>query len=128
MIRTVALALLTVMTVSACSQCNVKEGSYTSAGGSEQNTKLTLSSNKSFFVIHEAWQPGHYEKRNTFQLSGTWACNRNSITFDNNEQQYKAELVTIGENPLGLKTGSQALIFEEAKDSYLNKQVFYPDL
>ena len=128
MIRTLALTLLTVFSLSACNQCNVNTGSYTSAGGSEQSTNLTLSSDNAFIVKHESWQPGQYEKRDSSQLRGAWTCSNNAITLKANSNTYSAELITIGENPLGLDSNSKAIMFNENTGvDYLNKQMLYPD-
>ena len=132
--RSLFLILLTTSlslgTLSACAECNVKEGRYTSIGGSEQSTSLTLSSNKSFTALHEAWQPGHYEKRDISKLSGTWSCNNNNVTLEVQDKNYRAELIVIGKNPLGLNADGKALLFENNeidKDSYLNNEILYPD-
>jgi len=125
------LALLATTTLTACNQCDIKEGSYTSAGGSEQSTNLILSADNTFVVSHETWQPGHYEKRDTSQLNGEWACTNKRITLNTQRNSYNAELVVIGENPLGLDAASKALLFvanTSEAESYLSKQLLYPDI
>jgi len=128
MTRTLAFALLTAFTLSACNECNVKPGSYTSVGGSEQSTRLTLSEGNNFVVTHDNWQPGHYEKRDTTQSNGTWSCSKNKITLKGDNSTYNAELITVGANPLGLDANSKAIMFgENTGVDYLNKQMLYPD-
>ncbi|MCW8935340.1 MAG: hypothetical protein OQK98_11505 [Gammaproteobacteria bacterium] len=127
MIQTLVLTLLTALTLTACNKCNVEKGSYTSAGGSEQSTNLTLA-DKDFIVKHDNWQPGHYVARETAQINGSWTCSESLIKFTTNNKTFSAELITVGENPLGLKSNSKAIIFNENTwFDYLNKQMFYPD-
>jgi len=128
MIRTLALTLLTVLCISSCNECNVNPGNYTSSGGSEQNTNLTLSADNSFILKHDNWQPGHYEKRDSTQSNGTWSCSKNKITLKEDNSTYSAELITVGANPLGLDANSKAIMFgANTGVDYLNKQMFYPD-
>ncbi len=128
--RSIIFVLLTTLSLTACAECNVKEGRYSSNSGSEQTISLTLSQNKLFTVLHETWLPGHYEKRDKTKLSGSWSCSNNFITLKTNDKKYRAELIVIGENPLGLKADSKALYFKNDvanKRSSLNKEILYPD-
>jgi len=127
MIRTLVITLLAALFLSSCNECNVKKGSYTNAGGSEQSTNLTLA-DKDFIVKHENWQPGHYELRVTSQINGSWTCSENLIKFTSSDKMLSAELITVGENPLGLDSNSKAIMFNENTGiDYLNEQIFYPD-
>ncbi len=122
MIRHFALVLLAVITLSACGQCNVKEGNYISSGGSEQSTNLKLSSDKTFTLEHDEWQPGHYDKRDTSRLTGVWSCKNQLITLATQGKIHCAELITIGKNPLDFDVNTRALYFAanpDNKDSYL---------
>lgn len=129
MIRTLTLTLLAVLSLSACNECNVKRGSYTTAGGSEQSTNLTLTEDKDFIIKHDNWQPGHYEARETSQINGFWTCSENLIKFTSSNKKFSAKLITIGKNPLGLDSNSKAIMFNENTGfDYLDKQILYPGI
>ena len=119
-----------ITTLSACGQCNVTEGNYVNSGGSEQSTHLKLSSDKTFSLNHDEWQAGQYDKRDTTKLAGIWSCKKQFITLQVQGKTHNAELITIGENPLGLDANTRALFFSASpdnKDSYLYNTILYPE-
>lgn len=125
-LRNFILVLLFITPIVACSQCNVTTGNYSSAGGSEQNTTLTLSGNDKFNLQHESWQPGNYENRKISKIKGHWLCKDNLITLDLNGEKITAEKITIGKNPLGLDENTKALQFKNASaDSFLVNETLY---
>lgn len=124
--RNFILILLFITPAVACSQCNVTKGNYSSAGGSEQNTTLTLSGKNTFSLQHESWQPGNYENRKTSKMKGRWLCKDNLITLELNGKKITAKKITIGKNPLGLDKNTKALQFKAAPtDSYLINETLY---
>lgn len=128
MIRNLTLILITIFALSACNQCNVNKGNYSSAGGNEYKTKMTLSIDNEFIIKNESWLPGQYEKRDSSQLHGTWSCDNNTIKLKTNDSTYTADFIIIGENPLGFDASSKAIMFNENTGvSYLNKLMLYPD-
>jgi hypothetical protein len=125
-IRNFILVLLFITPIVACSQCNVTKGNYSSAGGSEQNTILTIFGNNTFSLQHESWQPGSYENRKTSKMKGRWLCKDNLVTLDLNGEKITAEKITIGKNPLGLDEDTKALHFKTVtKDSFLVNEILY---
>lgn len=127
-IRCFILVLLFVTPIVACSQCNVTKGNYSSAGGSEQNTTLTISGTNTFSLQHESWQPGNYEGRKNSSSKGTWLCKDNQITFEMNGVKITAKKITIGKNPLGLNENTKALQFKTTPaDSILENEILYLD-
>ena len=124
------ISLLIGIVVTACSDCNVVEGNYFSSGGGEQSTRLTLLSDKTFVLEHEEWQPGHYEEHSMLKTTGTWTCKSKLIALEAQGKSYNGELITIGENPLGLEDTTQALFFKggpDNQDSYFQNAIFYPE-
>lgn len=83
-LRNFILVLLFITPIVACSQCDVTKGNYSSAGGSEQNTTLTLTGNNIFSLLHESWQPGSHKNRKTSNMKGRWLCENNLITIELN--------------------------------------------
>ena len=125
-LRNFILVLLFSTPIVACSQCNVTKGNYSSAGGSEQNTTLTLSDNNEFTLQHESWKPGNYEGRKVSSSKGAWSCKDNQVTFELKGGKVIAEKITIGKNPLGLDENTKALQFKTApKDSVLANEILY---
>lgn len=124
-LRNLILVLLFISPVVACSQCDITNGKYTSAGGSEQNTTLSLSANK-FTLQHESWQAGNYESRKKSESKGNWVCKGKLITIELNGIKITAKKITIGKNPLGLDESTVALQFINVPtDSFLFKEVLY---
>ncbi len=125
-IRNFILVLLFVTPIVACSQCNVTKGNYSSAGGSENNTTLTILGNNTFSLQYESWQPGSYENRKTSMMKGHWLCKDNQITIELNGEKITAKKITIGKNPLGLDENTIALQFKnENSDSFLVNEILY---
>lgn len=116
---------LTLAFLSACSTCNIPLGQYQSSGGSEFNTKLSLT-NKTFVLTHEVWQPGQYENRHQVQKRGTWSCAGESLYINTKSEKSKAQLTAIGTNPLGYPETTKALVFESSKNEILSKEILYP--
>lgn len=87
--RNFILLLFFVTPIVACGQCDITEGNYSSAGGSEQNTTLSLSGNNKFNLQHEVWQPGNHDDRKITKINGHWSCKNNLITLE-----LKSEKVT----------------------------------
>lgn len=130
MMQRLTLILLSIIALSGCDECSITAGNYASSGGSEDAIFLTLLEDKSFTLVHEEWQPGHYDKRNTSHLIGTWSCKGKQVTLAAQGKQHIAELVTIGKNPMGLAESTQALSFVANKlnaDSYLYNKILYPE-
>lgn len=125
-LRNFILVLLFISPIVACSQCNIAKGNYSSAGGSEQSTTLTLKGKNTFSFQHESWQPANYEGRKVLSSKGTWLCKNNQITFEINGVKISAEKITIGKNPLGLNENATALHFKAAPaDSILANEILY---
>jgi len=111
-----------------CSECSVSEGTYTSSGGSEQQTQLTLLPDHAFTLTHESWQPGQYENRSISKTGGAWSCEKNQLMLKIDSDTYSAEFVSIGENPLGLDANSKALRFSADQEQplrYLGNEILY---
>ena len=126
--RHLIFLILTFLFISACSECVVMEGQFASSGGSEQQTYLELLPDKTFVLKHETWQPGHFENRNTTEITGAWSCKGNQIKLNIDGRIYSAGIITIGKNPLGMSEDTRALHFEENKEtshSYLGNEIFY---
>lgn len=126
--RTLIALLLITFTLSACGQCYVKEGNYSSSGGTEEETTLSLAADKTFIAKFKRWQAGHYESHKTTKIKGTWLCKNRLVEFKTDNHIYPAEIITIGENPLGLSPDTKALLFKENNNHFLNNALLYPDI
>ena len=126
LLRDFILVLMFITPIIACSQCNVAKGNYSSAGGSEQNSTLTLSDNNKFNLEHESWKPGNYEGRKFSSSKGAWFCKDNQITFEMNSGKVTAEKITLGINPHGLDENAKALQFKTTPTgSILSNEILY---
>ena len=118
--------LLAATSITACAQCDISEGRYISAGGSEQSTTLILLADNKASLKHESWKPAGYEKRTIKNMAGSWSCNKNKLSLKMNGDEYNAELVSIGKNPLGLDENTKALHFKAAaNNSILSNETLY---
>ena len=120
---------LTFSLLTACNQCNVKEGIYNSIGGSEYSTQLKLATDYTFSIIYETWEPTQYENREKSLLSGTWSCEDSHITLKTDSERFIATHILIGKNPLGLEEDTRALLFEADynSDSFLYNETLYSE-
>ena len=123
------LLLLTISFcfMNACNQCNVKSGTYTSSGGSEYKTVLTLSKDNTFTITHDTWLPGQYEQRTTDTINGKWFCGGKGVVLETTDSKHIAKFITIGQNPLGLPKNTEALQFNNQKNtnSFLESEILY---
>lgn len=128
MIRTILLLLLSIFSVSACSDCSIKEGAFETAGGSESATTLQLLPGKQFILQHESWQPGNYEKHITRKDHGTWKCNNAKITLYMNDKEFTADIQHAGNNPVGIPPQTLTLHFKQNTNiglTYLSNTILY---
>ena len=127
MIHKILFVLLTLVTISACSDCIINDGLYTSFGGNEQTVHLKLLANKTFFLEHEVWYPGDYENREHSNIKGVWSCKHNQIILEVDSRTYRAELTSVGKNPLGINEKTMVLHFGFNKENnYLSNEILYP--
>jgi len=125
-LRNFILVLLFITPIIACSQCNVTNGNYSSSGGSEQSTTLSLSNNNDFYLQYENWQPGNYESREINKIKGVWECKGKLVTIELNGVKISAKKIIIGKNPLGLGENTKALQFTNAPvNSFLFNEILY---
>lgn len=125
----ILIVVVLLFTATACSACPKIEGEYATSGGSEKFTNLNLLQDHTFILKHEIWQPGAYENKETNILSGNWSCKKNKLTLSIEKLIYKAEYVTVGNNPLGINEKTMVIHFspfDGNNDEVLNNEIFYP--
>jgi len=128
MIRKLIISFFLLVTIPACSECIVLEGRYVTSSGGEQSTSLVLSSGNKLTLKHETWQPGHYKNRKSLKLKGEWSCKQDTIDIKVEGKKSIAKLITIGENPLGIKNDTKALSFNSSAGiQYLANATLYPE-
>jgi hypothetical protein len=110
--------------LSACSTCDIPNGSYKSYGGSESITALALSS-KTYTLLFEQWAPTNYDSRDQKSEQGTWSCTGSTIEINTKNGLAPAEFRSIGENPLGLPITTKALVFEPSTSDVLSTTIMY---
>ena len=126
MLRNFIFILFSLTTFTACAQCNIVEGIYRAAGGSEQNTILKLLKNDKFILEHESWNPSEYKQRKVSKNKGTWLCENKNVILKIDDKKFTAIKVTIGKNPLGLDVNTKALHFNAAPAGhYLSNEILY---
>ena len=65
-------------------------------------------------------------------MAGSWSCNKNKLTIKMKSVEYTAELVSVGQNPIGLDENTKALHFKSTVNNsilsnetlYLNQNIF----
>lgn len=125
-LRKFLFLLLATISITACAQCDISKGNYISAGGSEQSTTLILLNNNKANLKHESWKPTGYEKRTIKNIAGSWSCSNNKLTLKIESDEYIAEFVSIGKNPIGLDENTKALHFKAAaNNSILSNEILY---
>ncbi|VAW82457.1 hypothetical protein MNBD_GAMMA12-3684 [hydrothermal vent metagenome] len=127
-IKIMSLIILLVSTA-ANSHCRNLSVNYSSAGGSENITYLRLLTNGRYILTHHVWEPGAYDKKETYILKGLWSCSNNDLRLFYLNSTYYAKSLVIGKNPLHIKEATQVIHFSSFKDkdrSYLSNQQFYP--
>lgn len=129
MIRNFVLALLTFITIVACSQSTLKGEIYTDSGGNEKAIAINLLSSGEFVLNREVWQPGLYEDRQSIITKGQWLFKNDKIMLEVNGEVYIADLITIGSNPLGLDENILVLHFRNNPANeriFLDDEILYP--
>lgn len=119
------LLLPIILSLSACSACNIPYGEYESFGGSESLTTLVLNS-ETYTLTFEHWQPAGYESRSQIIEKGRWTCVGNTAEAITKNGAAKAELQEVGENPLRLPLTTKALVFKSSDNDVLSKTILYP--
>jgi hypothetical protein len=114
-----------LLSLSACSNCNIPYGEYESFGGSETATKLKLTANE-YTLSFEHWKPSGYENREKINENGSWSCSGNTATISTNKGSELAKFQEIGKNPLSLPPTTKALVFKESGNSPLSGSILYP--
>jgi hypothetical protein len=92
-------------------------------------TYLSLLNDSKYILKHEVWEPGGYDKKETYINKGIWSCANNEITLHISRYTYNAKLHVIGKNPLLIKENTMVIHFDSIKDKVdynLNNKIFYP--
>lgn len=114
-----------ILSLSACSNCNIPLAKYVSQGGSEYLTTLDLGSAE-YSLSFENWEPSGYENRSKENVQGNWSCAGSSAHINTKNGVTTAKYKKIGKNPLGLLETEKALVFTPSEDSILSNEVLYP--
>ena len=114
-----------LLTLNACSNCNIPYGEYEAFGGSENTTKLELTTSE-YKLTYEYWKPSNYENRLKKIENGTWSCSGNKATLSTKSGSVLAEYQEIGNNPLSLPSTTKALVFKESENITLSSSILYP--
>lgn len=112
----------------ACSACEIEPGLYENMGGSETYIALSLNADEKASLVHETWQPGHHENRESSTYTGSWICRDGQISLRFPAGSVVAKRVEVGPNPLGLAADTQALqlnVSDSDAFHWLNDQVLY---
>lgn len=119
--------ILLLISTTACSNCKNVEGKYSTNGAGESIIYLNLISGNKFTLKHEAWQPGHFENRETINSKGSWSCSNNQLVLTGSNLTHKSEYIAIGENPLNINKSTMIIHFYPSNiKHYLNNEIFYP--
>ncbi len=114
-----------LLTLNACSNCNIPYGEYEAFGGSENATKLELTASE-YKLTYEYWKPSDHENRLKKIENGTWSCSGNMATISTKSGSALAEYQEIGNNPFNLPATTKALVFKESDNITLSSSILYP--
>lgn len=123
------LALALIVTLSACSVCDIKEGRYRSIGGSEKAVDLNLMPNRQFNLSVIRWRPDNYEDHTKSVMQGSWSCKNRQVLFAVEDETFAGTLTPIGENPLGLDSSIEAILLDSTSREEamgLEGEILYP--
>ena len=119
-----SLFFIVSLLLAGCSTCKIPISEFSSIGGSETDTSLSLENHK-YLLTFEYWSPGGYEKRVKTELSGRWSCEGNFGVFITESGEAKAEYKSIGQNPVGLPEKTKALVFGPSDEQILSNELLY---
>ena len=118
--------LISLLSITACSNCLVESGVYASHGGSEYSTKLELLENNTFNLEYEVWSPGKKDESEVVTTQGEWSCHEEKINLDAGNELHSSTMMAIGKNPLGISEDVKVLHFDEGDFDYLSREILYP--
>ncbi len=118
--------LVSLIAMTACSNCLVENGVYASYGGSEYSTRLELLENNVFNLEYEVWKPGKKDESEIVTTRGEWSCNEKKVNLNTGNELHSFIMIAVGKNPLGVREDVKIVHFEEGGFEYLSREILYP--
>jgi len=118
--------LISLLSITACSNFLVESGVYVSHGGSEYSTKLELLKDNSFNLEYEVWSPGKKGESEVINTQGKWSCHEEKVNLNAGNELHSFTMMVIGKNPLGIRDDVKVLHFDEGDFEYLSRETLYP--
>jgi hypothetical protein len=118
--------LVSLILITACSNCLVENGVYASYGGSEYSTKLELLKNNTFNLKYEVWSPGKKNESEIATTRGEWSCHEEKVNLNAGNELHSFTMMAIGKNSLGIRDDAKVIHFDEGDFKYLSRETLYP--
>lgn len=125
MIKTICV-FISLLSITACSNCLVESAVYASHGGSEYSTKLELLKDNTFNLKYEVWNPGKKDESEVVTTQGEWSCHEDKVNLNAGSELHSFTMMDIGKNPLGISEGVKVLHFDGGDFEYLSRETLYP--